>query len=83
MQLEAKLDKSASNLAKLNTNIEDQRDSNKDTSTASTKEELANNEVNLVEEMVTQIAIPIAYTANAEVITTQQSVDKTLLDIKA
>jgi len=33
--------------------------------------------------MVEQIEIPIAYTANAEVISVQNSIYKTLLDIKA
>jgi len=40
-------------------------------------------ETDLVQEMVNQITIPLAYTANAEVISTQDSVARTLLDIKA
>jgi len=40
------------------------------------------NDTDLAQEMVKQIEIPIAYTANAEVISTQNSMHKTLLDIK-
>ena len=42
-----------------------------------------NEDVNLVNEMVKQIEIPLAYTANAEVILSQDSMTRTLLDIKA
>ena len=39
--------------------------------------------IDLTKEMIEQVMIPIAYTANAEVISTQSSITKTLLDIKA
>ncbi len=42
-----------------------------------------NDEINLTQEIVEQISIPLLYTANAEVISTQDSISKTLLDIKA
>lgn len=72
MQLEKNLDKSANAIASM-TNIEN----------ATEKQKASNADVNLVTEMVKQIEIPIAYTANAEVILTQNSVNQTLLDIKA
>lgn len=81
MQLETQLDKSAKEVSRLNANIADKNQENKDSTPSS--EETPINEVDLTKEMVSQIVIPIAYTANAEVITTQDSVDKTLLDIKA
>lgn len=39
--------------------------------------------IDLAHEMVEQIEIPIAYTANAEVISVQNDIDKTIIDIKA
>lgn len=72
MQLEKNLDKSANAIASM-TNIEN----------ATEKQKASNADVNLVTEMVKQIEIPIAYTANAEVVLTQNSVNQTLLDIKA
>jgi len=70
MQYEKVLDKSAHNVSKLG--LEPESINN-----TSLKD------VDLAKEMVTQIEIPIAYTANAEVISTKDSLQKTLLDIKA
>ena len=84
IQLEKRLEESASALSKLNAESKDSNENN--------KKELSLNEKNdnktiqdtdLVQEMVKQIEIPIAYNANAEVISTQDSVTRTLLDIKA
>jgi len=74
VQLEGSLNQSADAISKINV-------------TASEKVEQNNaeylQETDLVQEMVNQITIPLAYTANAEVISTQDSVARTLLDIKA
>jgi len=72
IQLEKNLDKSASAIA-----------SNTPLSNINEKENIVNNDFDLVKEMVKQIEIPIAYTANAEVISTQNAMHDTLLDIKA
>lgn len=73
-QLEENLNQSADAISKINV-------------TAAEKVEQNNaeylQETDLVQEMVNQITIPLAYTANAEVISTQDSVARTLLDIKA
>jgi len=72
IQLEKNLDKSASAIA-----------SNTPLSNINEKENIVNNDFDLAKEMVKQIEIPIAYTANAEVISTQNAMHDTLLDIKA
>lgn len=72
IQLEKNLDKSASTIA-----------SNTPLSNINEKENIVNNDFDLAKEMVKQIEIPIAYTANAEVISTQNAMYDTLLDIKA
>lgn len=69
MQFENRLDKSADAISKISLNSEQIDQQNKQT--------------DLVKEMVKQIEIPIAYTANAEVISTQNDIHQTLLDIKA
>jgi flagellar basal body rod protein FlgC len=68
-QLEQQLNKSATNVAQ--------------TAIVPDTNNVQDLEIDLVKEMVNQIMIPIAYTANAEVISTQSSTSKTLLDIKA
>jgi len=75
MQLEEKLEKSAQALAKLNLNNEEttdkkQKDINQHLDTKHIK---PNNETDIAKEMVKQIEIPIAYTANAEVISMRGS----------
>jgi len=83
MQLEERLEKSAQALAKLNLNNEEtNQKENKDV-----KKDIKSNieqpkETNITQEIVKQIEIPIAYTANAEVISVQQNIHDTLLDIK-
>ncbi len=84
IQLEKKLEQSASALSKLNldneqTEKKNQKDLNGNLSNQPEKQM----ETDIAKEMVQQIEIPIAYTANAEVISTQSSVHKTLIDIKA
>ena len=81
IQLEKRLEKSASELSKLNLGSENNTEKNKEL--PSDEKVLPREDVNLVEEMVKQIEIPIAYNANAEVISTQNSMHRTLLDIKA
>ncbi len=81
IQLEKRLEKSASELSKLNLGSENNTEKNKEL--PSDEKVLPKEDVNLVEEMVKQIEIPIAYNANAEVISTQNSMHRTLLDIKA
>ncbi|MEA2017582.1 MAG: hypothetical protein U9N59_03960 [Campylobacterota bacterium] len=84
MQLEERLEKNAKALSKLNLNNEEASDKKQ----KDIKQELNSknieqiNEPDIVKEMVKQIEIPIAYTANAEVISVQNSIHETLLDIK-
>jgi len=83
MQLEERLEKSAKALANLNLNNEETGDKKQ----KDIKHEMHSNieqpsEPDLTKEIVQQIEIPIAYTANAEVISMQNSLHKTLLDIK-
>jgi len=68
-QLELQLNKSAINVSK--------------SATTETLNNYQDPRIDLAKEMVNQIMIPIAYNANAEVISTQSSISKTILDIKA
>jgi len=70
-QLEKKLDESAQSIAKLNV-------SNNNPVTSVDK---GKKSVDLVQEITEQIGIPLSYTANAQVITTQDSMSRTILDI--
>ena len=72
VQLEKRLEESANELAKLNQNPEIQVN---DTLNQPLEK------VDLVHEMVEQIAIPLSYNANAEVFTTQDAMYRTVLDI--
>lgn len=85
IQLEKRLEESASALSKLTLNNEQPNDKNKNelSSNESKNNEPILNDTDIVHEMVKQIEIPLAYNANAEVISTQNSVTRTLLDIKA
>ena len=69
MQLERNLEKSADAVSKIN--IKNQQTNQSDQNT------------NITQEMVKQIEIPLAYTANAQVISTQDSITQSILDIKA
>ena len=85
MQIEERLEKNAQALAKLNLNNEEtgdkkQQDIKKELNSQNIEK---TNETDIVKEMVKQIEMPIAYTANAEVISVQNSIHETLLDIKA
>lgn len=84
MQLEERLEKSAKALSKLNLNNEETSD-NKQKDISKDGHHNSNEQINepdIVKEMIKQIEIPIAYTANAEVISVQNSMHETLLDIK-
>jgi len=84
IQLEKKLEESANALAKLNrNNSETSSENKKELSSEEKNKEINTNDTDIVQSMVKQIEIPIAYNANAEVISTQNSVSRTLLDIKA
>ncbi len=84
LQLEKKLEQSASALSKLNLDNEqtEQKDQ-KNLQSNVTNQEDTTQDIDIAKEMLKQIEIPIAYTANAEVISTQSSVHRTLIDIKA
>ena len=79
-QLENNLNKSAHNISKSTLNDSNINEVQKSDSIAN---EYKNPEIDLAKEMMDQILIPIAYTANAEVISTQLSIAKTIIDIKA
>ena len=83
MQLEERLEKSASALNKLNLNNEETKhQEKKEIKQSLSIEEEKENKIDIAQELIQQIEIPIAYTANAEVISVQNSIHKTLLDIK-
>lgn len=85
IQLEKRLEESANALSKLSLNNEQSSDTNKKelSSSENQNNETVLKDTDVVQEMVKQIEIPLAYNANAEVISTQNSVTRTLLDIKA
>lgn len=85
MQLEKRLEDSAKALSKLSLNNEEMQNEGQQ---KDVKEQLHTKieepiEVSLSNEMISQIEIPIAYTANAEVISAHNTIYETLLDIKA
>lgn len=83
-QLEKKLEHSANELSKLSLNnqqLNNGKEKNLSKQTSAKEQEVPQSDV--TSEMVKQIEIPIAYTANAEVISTQNSTYQTLVDIKA
>jgi hypothetical protein len=84
LQIEKRLEQSASALSKLNLNNEqtDQKSQKSIDTNSNTQEDIAQ-ETDMVQEMVNQIEIPIAYTANAQIISTQNSINRTIIDIKA
>ena len=84
IQLEKKLEESTAALAKLNS-LSGQASGKQDNS-FNKNEKLVENElsnVNITDEIVKQIELPIAYSVNANVISVQNAVHDTLLDIKA
>ena len=85
VQLEKKLEQSANELSKLSLNNEqlDEKNEKNLTKERTKKEEEINASSDVASELIKQIEIPIAYTANAEVISTQNSVSRSIVDIKA
>jgi flagellar basal body rod protein FlgC len=84
LQLEKRLEQSASALSKLNLdNEQTEQKSQKDVDNNPLSQEDNEQETDMIQEMVKQIEIPIAYTANAQIISTQNSVNRTIIDIKA
>jgi len=84
IQLEKRLEQSASELSKLNLDSEQTNQKNqKNLQENGVQKEDSSNDVDMVKEMVKQIEIPIAYTANAQIISTQDSTNRTIIDIKA
>ena len=84
IQLEKQLEESATALAKLNSSngeTSEKQDDNFTKKEQTIENELSN--VNMVDEMVKQIEIPIAYSVNANVISVQNALHQTVLDIKA
>ena len=84
IQLEKRLEQSASELSKLNLDSEQTNQKNqKNLQENGVQKEDSSNDVDMVKEMVKQIEIPIAYTANAQIISTADSIHRTIIDIKA
>ena len=83
LQLEKKLEESAVALTKLNQNS-NETDTKQQRNVAKQlpQEDESPKDVDIVEEMVKQIEIPIAYSVNANVISVQNSVHQSVLDIK-
>ena len=83
LQLEKKLEESAAALTKLNQNSND-TDTNHQKNVAKQlqQEEDGIKEIDIAEEMVKQVEIPIAYSVNANVISVQNSIHQAVLDIK-
>lgn len=84
VQLEKKLEQSASELSKLSLNNEelDNKEGKNLSKQSSKQEKEIAPQTDIGSEMIKQIEIPIAYTANAEVISTQNSSSQTSIDIK-
>jgi len=74
VQLEKELQETSESIVKLSTpsNISEEDTLSDDTS-----------DINFTDELVKQIEIPISYSANANVISVQNAVQDTILDIKA
>ena len=85
MQLEKKLEQSANELAKMNLdskNSSAKQEKNVKQQIPQENEERSH-DTDLIQEMVSQIEIPLAYGANGKVVSVQSSIHQTLLDIKA
>ena len=84
IQLEKKLEESTAALAKLNSSSSqtgERHDNNFKKNEKTVKNELSS--VNITDEIVKQIELPIAYSVNANVISVQNAIHDTILDIKA
>jgi len=85
IQLEKKLEESANALSKLTLNNEEakQQEQKKDIEEQVHVKHEDPKDLDIAKELMHQVEIPIAYNANAEVISVNNSIHKTLLDIKA
>jgi flagellar hook protein FlgE len=84
LQLEKRLEQSASELSKLSLDSEQTEQKNqKNLQNKMAPQKDTTEDVDVVKEFVKQIEIPIAYTANAQIISTQDSTNRTVIDIKA
>lgn len=85
MQIEKRLEESAAALSKLSLNNEEakQQENPKDVQEQIHIKHEDPKDLDIAKELMHQIQIPIAYNANAEVISVHSSIQETLLDIKA
>ena len=88
IHIEKRLDANANNIKRItqenrNSNTKDQKDLDHQLPNDNTEHNSNNSDDSLTEELIEQeISIPLAYTANAKVISMQNANQKTLLDIK-
>ena len=85
MQIEKRLEESAAALSKLSVNSEEaqEQEQPKDVKEQIHVKHEDPKDLDIAKELMHQIEIPIAYNANAEVISVNNSIQETLLDIKA
>ena len=87
IQLEKKLETSTNNLRKLtqeNKHSKEKDDTSLNKQLSTSKQNIDDSSNSLEEELVEQeISIPLAYTANAQVISMKDATTKTIIDIKA
>ncbi len=85
IQIEKRLEESAAALSKLSLNNEEtqQQEEKKDVQEQIHVKHEDPKDIDVAKELMHQVEIPIAYNANAEVISINNSIHKTLLDIKA
>lgn len=84
IKLTEKLEKNAADLTKLNNSSNQKLQTAQPNSSIKDSLEKENIETpDIIESLTEQIQIPIAYTANAQVISVHDSTTKTILDIKA
>jgi flagellar hook protein FlgE len=85
MQIEKRLEESAAALSKLSLNNEEAKhqEDKKDVQEQVHIKHEDPKDLDIAKELMYQIEIPIAYNANAEVISVNNSITETLLDIKA
>ncbi len=85
IQLEKQLEESTAKLAKLNNTSANAHDNGTNLENNQAKQDKIEpqEEVNLANEIVKQIELPIAYSVNANVVSVQNATHQALLDIKA
>jgi hypothetical protein len=84
-QLEKKFDTNAGKLTKLSSSYNDKDDKNRQQESTSLNEEIdrkIDDNIDLVTMATNNLTMAIAYTANAEVISTNNNISQTLLNIK-